>query len=345
MGNAMSESMSEVSGEKATSPPAKSESGGAAVPPPAEAPPTPGAKPVKLPAKQRAKRAGPFKRRRKAARTFLRVQMRHGVTRVLRKATQTLRLTGFARNRRRGEKWEEPMVWDIENWSSLQMGFKEKLSGPKFDRAGQRWAIELYPNGFREDVKNQVGAYLRYEGGAKCVELRFRISVMNQLGGPDVAWRSSFMFLGKRAKPADKIYTNWGTAQLLPRAWLRPNRKDEANRGLVVDDTVRLRVDVMFLGVREMELNPLKNMASLDAFKGVSRSLIASGMARRASDNKKLKGYNPMQQDKIRDEDTAANDQENDATLGRTVSYKFQVAHEDPDKNNQEHFVDFDFSS
>ena len=82
-------------------------------------------------------------------------------------------------------------------------GFKERVVGPSFVRGGQAFCLELYPGGFREDSRQHVGAYLRYQGAQKCVELRFRVSVVNRLGGPEIAWRSAFMLLGARAAPGE----------------------------------------------------------------------------------------------------------------------------------------------
>ena len=273
--------------------------------------------------------------------------MRNGLSRVLRGATRTLRLGWVARNSRRSaHRWEAPAYWDCDE-ASLDVGFRERVVGPSFVRNGQRFCLELYPGGFRDDARDQVGAYLRYEGKAKCVELRFRISVVNQLGGPDVAWRSAFMLLGQRSTPAEKIYTNWGTAQLCRRSWLRRVQGvANAGRGLVVDGRVRLRVDVMYVGEREMVANPTLRMASLDdADRGSTDRLIASGAARRDFDDDKGRarggGDNPLA---AFDEETKEppEEEDEDDDEARAVTYKFHRAASGDVQ--QELLIDFEFA-
>ena len=48
--------------------------------------------------------------------------------------------------------------------------------------------------------------------------------------------------------------TNWGSARLVPRVWLAAG---SGHPGLVVDDCVRFRVDVMILGERRVEADSL----------------------------------------------------------------------------------------
>ena len=117
---------------------------------------------------------------------------------------------------------------------------------------------DLYPGGFREDGKASVGAYLRYTGDRPCLELRLRLSVVDQRGGPDVAWRSGLALLGTRARLDQGVVTNWGSARLVPRVWLTAGNE---HPGLVVDDCVRFRVDVMILGKRRGDVNPLGGLA------------------------------------------------------------------------------------
>ena len=118
--------------------------------------------------------------------------------------------------------------------------FRAKVVGPAFERGGHSFNIDLYPGGFREDGKASVGAYLRYKGARPCLELRLRLSVVDQRGGPDVAWRSGLALLGARARLDQGVVTNWGSARLVPRVWLAAGN---GHPGLVVDDCVRFRVD------------------------------------------------------------------------------------------------------
>ena len=127
-----------------------------------------------------------------------------------------------------------------------------------FERGGHAFNIDLYPGGFREDGKASVGAYLRYTGDRPCLELRLRLSVVDQRGGPDVAWRSGLALLGATARLDQGVVTNWGSARLVPRVWLAAGG---AHPGLVVDDCVRFRVDVMILGERRVDVNPLGGLA------------------------------------------------------------------------------------
>ena len=54
------------------------------------------------------------------------------------------------------------------------------------------------------------------------------------------------------------MVTNWGSARLVPRVWLAAGN---GHPGLVVDDCVRFRVDVMILGERRVDVNPLGGLA------------------------------------------------------------------------------------
>ena len=155
------------------------------------------------------------------------------------------------------------------------------------------------------------------------------MSVVNQLGGPDVAWRSAFVLLGCRPQQSYKVYTNWGTAQLCPRAWLRAGA---GSNGMVVRDAVRLRLDLMYIGERELHVNPMKTLATNDENadpegpRGAARA-IASGLARRAAeaerDAKRQKSANPMPEA---------------AEPPAPVSYKLQT------EAGEEMVVDFEFA-
>ncbi|KAH8045623.1 phosphorelay sensor kinase [Aureococcus anophagefferens] len=122
-------------------------------------------KPMKLPAKQRPRTKSKLKQRRKQARHFVRVTMRNGLTKVLKSATKTLRLGWYVRNSRRSKhRWERPFYFDASRGRANAAGFKERVVGPSFVRGGQAFCLELYPGGFREDSRQHVGAYLRYQG-------------------------------------------------------------------------------------------------------------------------------------------------------------------------------------
>lgn len=236
---------------------------------------------VRLPKRRRPAAPTVFKKQRRAARAFVRLQVRRGLRYAARRATATLRLEGWARNRRRtaGERWEAPFFWDIDEWSDRASAHhKLRLASPPFERAGRSWSLDFYPGGLRS--REHCACYLRYLGDEPCVGLRFRLSVANRVGGPDVAWRSGFVGMGRAGLVDHRVFTNWGTAQLCPISWL-----DARGPGLVLGDKLRLRVDVMCLGKRDYVANPLAAL-SLDASAGTSDSSsvpIGSGAAARAA--------------------------------------------------------------
>ena len=217
---------------------------------------------IKRPPRQRPARAPSYlHRKRSEAKSFLRVSLRRWARSVGAWSLDAFRLRGYARNRRRikGQHWEAPFFWDVGDWKSVrERPFRAKVVGPAFERGGHSFNIDLYPGGFREDGKASVGAYLRYTGDRPCLELRLRLSVVDQRGGPDVAWRSGLALLGNRARLDQGIVTNWGSARLVPRVWLAAG---SGHPGLVVDDCVRFRVDVMILGERRVDVNPLGGLA------------------------------------------------------------------------------------
>ena len=67
-----------------------------------------------------------------------------------------------------------------------------------------------------------------------------------------------FALLGATARLDQGVVTNWGSARLVPRVWLAAGN---GHPGLVVDDCVRFRVDVMILGERRVDVNPLGGLA------------------------------------------------------------------------------------
>ena len=217
---------------------------------------------IKRPPRQRPARApGYLHRKRSEAKSFLRVSLRRWARSVGAWSLDAFRLRGYARNRRRiaGQSWEAPFFWDVSHWKSVrERPFRARVVSMDFERGGHSFNIDLYPGGFREDGKASVGAYLRYGGDRPCLELRLRLSVVDQRGGPDVAWRSGLALLGNRARLDQGVVTNWGSARLVPRVWLAAG---SGHAGLVVDDCVRFRVDVMILGERRVDVNPLGGLA------------------------------------------------------------------------------------
>ena len=245
---------------------------------------------IKRPPRQRPARApGYLHRKRSEAKSFLRVSLRRWARSVGAWSLDAFRLRGYARNRRRikGQHWEAPFFWDVGDWKSVrERPFRARVVSMDFERGGHAFNIDLYPGGFREDGKASVGAYLRYTGDRPCLELRLRLSVVDQRGGPDVAWRSGLALLGNRARLDQGVVTNWGSARLVPRVWLAAG---SGHPGLVVDDCVRFRVDVMILGERRVDVNPLGGLALPLArevvgapITPVKRRSITSPMKRRA---------------------------------------------------------------
>ena len=215
---------------------------------------------IKRPPRQRpAKAPGYLHRKRSEAKSFLRVSLRRWARSVGAWSLDAFRLRGYARNRRRikGQHWEAPFFWDVGDWKSVrERPFRAKVVGPAFERGGHSFNIDLYPGGFREDGKASVGAYLRYTGDRPCLELRLRLSVVDQRGGPDVAWRSGLALLGATAR------LDQGVDELGLGAPCRASGSRRATgTTLVVDDCVRFRVDVMILGERRVDVNPLGGLA------------------------------------------------------------------------------------
>ena len=106
----------------------------------------------------------------------------------------------------------------------------------------------------------------------------------------------------------------------------RCTRKESATR-----DAVRLRLDLMYIGERELHVNPLKGLANdenEDPRPSKPARAIASGLARRAAeaerDAKRLRAANPLVEP---------------GAPAAPVSYKFQT-----EDQSEEMVVDFEFA-
>ena len=142
-------------------------------------------------------------------------------------------------------------------------------------------------------------------------------------------------YIGARAAPGERIFTNWGTASLCPRSWLG----DLKHRGLCVDGAVRFRVDIMYVGERESVDNQIVRMASADA-EGFGEAggagdaaCLGSGVHRRDYDAA-LELKSPRNPLALREE---TKEPPEDVDESR-VTYKFD------DQGDEPLLVDFEFS-
>ena len=82
---------------------------------------------------------------------------------------------------------EGKLQWEITQWSALDSTPDEATRSPILKCAGHDWQMEVFPGGDpaaapeekKEDAKNAVALFLRYNGTSKKLRTAFTLTIKN----------------------------------------------------------------------------------------------------------------------------------------------------------------------